>query len=49
MDLTNAVEIVLELARQNVADTADMPHEHARQIHAIRMVEDLVVNQLGDD
>jgi hypothetical protein len=35
MDLADAFEIVLEQARQNVADAADMPGEHARQIHAI--------------
>ena len=47
--LADAFGIVLELARQNVADETDMPEEHARQIHAINMVEDFAVNHLGDD
>ena len=39
MDLADAIEIVLELVRQIIADAADMPHEHAGQVHAICVVE----------
>jgi hypothetical protein len=48
MDITTALQIVIDLARQNVIDERDEPDEHKRQTDAINMVEDLAVNQFGD-
>lgn len=48
MDIAEALEIVLSLARYNVIDEEDMPEENARQLEAILMVEDMAVNQFGD-
>ena len=41
MDLANALQIVLDLARQNIIDELDMPEEHARQTKACDVVENL--------
>lgn len=49
MGLIDAFEIVLSLARQNMANEADMPEECARQKEACDMLEDFAVNYLGDD
>lgn len=49
MDAAAALQIVLDLARQNMADQHDMPHEYARQLVALNTVEDMAVNQLGDE
>lgn len=49
MDLANALQIILDLAKQNVIDEDDQPEEHARQTEAINTVEDMAVNQFGDD
>lgn len=53
MDIANALQVVLDLARQNVIEMAepdeDRQAEQERQLEAIRMVEDLAVNQYGDD
>jgi len=48
MDIAAAFQIVLDLAKQNVTNISDDSHEHARQMEAIDMVEDLVVNEYGD-
>ena len=39
MPLREALQIVLELARQNVIDHIDMPDEHDKQVDAIQQVE----------
>lgn len=54
MDIAKAFEIVLELAKDNALDRdqarADgMADEYDEQQEALKMVEDFVVNQLGDD
>lgn len=49
MDTADALQIVLDLARQNVIDEKEMPEEHARQVAACDIVEDLAVNEYGDD
>ncbi len=49
MDLTEAFQIVLDLARQNIIDDQDLPEENARQVDACDIVEDFVTNNFGDD
>lgn len=49
MDTATAFQIVLDLARQNVCDETEMPQEHAKQIEAINIIEDIAVNEYGDD
>lgn len=49
MDMAKAIQVVLELAKQNMIDVHEMPDEHAKQQEAIDTVEDFAVNQLGDD
>jgi hypothetical protein len=49
MDIAEAFQIVLDLARQNVIDEIDNPDEYAKQVKACDAVEDFVVNNLGDD
>jgi hypothetical protein len=49
MDIADALQIVLDLARQNIVDERDMPEEHHRQMLACGVVEDMAVNQFGDD
>jgi hypothetical protein len=49
MDAATAFQIVLDLARQNVCDKHEMPEEYARQIEACNVIEDIAVNQYGDD
>jgi hypothetical protein len=49
MDVPDAFQIVLDLARQNVIDARDDPDEHERQINAIDIVKDIAVNQFGDE
>jgi hypothetical protein len=49
MDLVEAIEIALKLARQAmVAESVD-PEAHAHQKDACDTLEDFAVNQLGDD
>lgn len=48
VDIAGALQIVIDLARGNLADERDMPEEYARQIDAINQVEDMAVNQFGD-
>jgi len=47
-NLKEALQIVIDLAKQNVIDIRDAPEEHARQMEAIDMVEDMAVNEFGD-
>jgi hypothetical protein len=49
MDMAEALQIVLDLARQNICDEKEIPQEYIRQIEACNMVEDLAVNEYGDD
>jgi hypothetical protein len=48
LDAAEALQIVIDLAKQNVIDKHDMPDEHEKQMEAIRVVEDMAVNQFGD-
>jgi hypothetical protein len=48
LKLIDAMEIVVELARQNLAPE-ELEEERARQKDAINTVEDFVVNQLEED
>lgn len=55
LDIADALQIVLDLARQGILDERDaggeldLKAERERQIYAIAIVEDLAVNQFGDD
>ena len=49
MDIANALQTTIELARQNIVDQLDHPDEHEKQSEAVDIVEDLAVNQYGDD
>ncbi len=48
LDAAEALQIVIDLARNNVVNEEELPDEHARQVEAIRVVEDMAVNQFGD-
>jgi hypothetical protein len=54
MDIKEALQIVLDLARQNVLEVEDhtndttLSAEQKRQEEAIAVVEDMAVNQFGD-
>ena len=54
MDIATAFQIVLDLARQNIIDLDDcdcdeLVDEYNRQVLACDIIEDLAVNQYGDD
>ena len=54
MDIADAFQIVVDLARQNALSfsaggPSELNDEAQRQQDAIDMVEDFAVNQLGDD
>jgi len=49
MDIKDALQVVLELAQQNVADQLDHPDFNKEQQLAIDVVTDMAVNQFGDD
>jgi hypothetical protein len=49
MDTATALQIVLDLARQNMVDPDDNEEEYLRQAQAIAIIEDLAVNEYGDD
>lgn len=54
MDIADAFQVVLDLARQNVVDSRscnepDVEAEARKQMDACDMVEDYVVNHMGDD
>ena len=46
MTIEQAMEIVLELAQQNIVDQRDMPDEHARQHEAWDTVHDFYLNNI---
>lgn len=46
MKLEQAIEIVLELARQNIIDDPDMQEESEKQTEATNVVEDFFVNNV---
>jgi hypothetical protein len=48
MKLIEAIEIVLQLARQNLAPE-DVAEQRERQIDACNTLEDFAVNQLGEE
>ena len=48
VELSEAVDIVLDLARQHVIDDPDMEEEAERQSTAIDTVEDFFVNNVFD-
>ncbi len=49
MDILRALEIVIELAQQNIApDEVDMEEQRRIQLDAINTVEDMIVNQFGE-
>lgn len=47
MGIAGALEIVLELAQQNVADQLDNPEHHREQEVAIALVYDMASKQFG--
>ena len=54
MDIATALQIVIDLARQNVLDHKDVFEDELTQQmldqgEAINMVEDMAVNQFGDN
>ena len=54
MDIADALQIVIELAKQNKlsqqeANENDLQEERKRQLEAIAIVEDMAVNQFGDN
>lgn len=49
MDIAEALQATIDLARQNLIDPLDNAEEHRRQRKAVDMVEDLAVNQYGDE
>lgn len=55
MDIAEAMELVLDLAQQNqlvlkeVENEPELFHEYQRQINALHLVEDFIVNHLGDN
>ena len=49
MDMATALQIVVELARQNMVDRDEMPEIYETQNEAINMIEDMAVNVFGDD
>lgn len=53
MDIKKALQIVLDLARQNIIDfdheDDDLNAERAKQTEACNVVEDMAVNQFGMD
>lgn len=52
MDIKKALQIVLDLAAENVLLEPDddvQLAEQTRQIEAIKIVEDMAINQFGDD
>ena len=45
MDIATAFQIVLDLARQNIRDQLDDPKEHANEVEACNIIEDVAVNK----
>ena len=46
MEISQALQIVLDLAKQNVIDECDEPEEHAQQMAAISTVEGTIVEHV---
>lgn len=55
MDIAEALQIVIDLARGNILDERiiagdpDLDQERTRQEMACQVIEDLAVNEYGDD
>lgn len=49
MDIADALQIVIDLAKSAVAFDSANQDEPKRQLEAIEIVEDMAVNQFGDD
>ncbi|MEQ1950956.1 hypothetical protein [Mesorhizobium sp. CN2-181] len=52
MDIAEALQIVIDLAKQNALDDVSNPEqadEAHRQQEAIAIIEDLAINEYGDD
>lgn len=49
MDIAEALQLVLSLARDNILDPREDLDESVKQKQACDMVEDFIVNQLGDE
>ncbi len=49
MDITEALEIILSLARENILDPREDLDESLKQKQACDVVEDFIVNELGDE
>jgi hypothetical protein len=49
MTTAEAFQIVLDLARQNVIEDDEFADEAARQREALDIIEDIAVNQFGDE
>jgi len=49
MDMREALQIVLDLAKQSVIDPEDDEQEHVRQSEAIEVVEEMVICGYGDE
>lgn len=49
MDLAEAFQIVIDLARENIIDDPEFTDERIRQEEALKMIEDFAVNQFGDE
>ena len=48
MEIDDAIELVLELARGNIIDDPDMSEEAGRQTTACNVLEDFAVNVIGE-
>ena len=49
MDIATAFQIVLDRALQNMADQLDHPNHHKQQEEAINMIEEIDVNEHGNE
>ena len=48
MEQIEALRIVLSLARDNIINEADDINEYNRQVEACNILEDIIVNEFGD-
>jgi hypothetical protein len=49
MDIAEALEIVINLARQNIPSDPELEELAARYAEACNVVEDMAVNQFSED
>lgn len=49
IDIADALQIVIDLAQSVIAEKDEEPQAHAEHSEAIAVVEDMAVNQFGDD